>query len=149
MNTVSHAVTNWFLVFGHIPFTFYKRLLWLPCGSKINLNWWIYRNWWTSIKKILFAIKFHFLGGNMRCLFNWVAVQMKNGREFLLTDTVGFIQKLPTMLVTIVFLPIVYTSVGAWCLGNLVLMLISIGCGLQSNIGGDIRIIAFGARSGH
>ncbi|XP_002281042.2 uncharacterized protein LOC100247233 isoform X1 [Vitis vinifera] len=26
-------------------------------------------------------------------------VQMKNGREFLLTDTVGFIQKLPTMLV--------------------------------------------------
>ncbi|GMN35615.1 hypothetical protein TIFTF001_005414 [Ficus carica] len=26
-------------------------------------------------------------------------VQMKNGKEFLLTDTVGFIQKLPTMLV--------------------------------------------------
>ncbi|OWM80873.1 hypothetical protein CDL15_Pgr006904 [Punica granatum] len=26
-------------------------------------------------------------------------IQMKNGREFLLTDTVGFIQKLPTMLV--------------------------------------------------
>ncbi|KAH0451558.1 hypothetical protein IEQ34_018857 [Dendrobium chrysotoxum] len=26
-------------------------------------------------------------------------VQMSNGRQFLLTDTVGFIQKLPTMLV--------------------------------------------------
>jgi hypothetical protein len=25
---------------------------------------------------------------------------MKNGNEFLLTDTVGFIQKLPTMLVS-------------------------------------------------
>lgn len=47
----------------------------------------------------------------MRCLFYWVAVQMKNGREFLLTDTVGFIQKLPTMLVTVVFLPMVYLSV--------------------------------------
>jgi GTP-binding protein HflX len=28
-------------------------------------------------------------------------MQMKNGTEFLLTDTVGFIQKLPTMLVHI------------------------------------------------
>lgn len=28
-----------------------------------------------------------------------LTIQMKNGKEFLLTDTVGFIQKLPTMLV--------------------------------------------------
>jgi len=30
-----------------------------------------------------------------------ITLQMKNGTEFLLTDTVGFIQKLPTMLVHI------------------------------------------------
>lgn len=28
-----------------------------------------------------------------------LTIQIKNGKEFLLTDTVGFIQKLPTMLV--------------------------------------------------
>lgn len=33
-------------------------------------------------------------------LENHVALQMKNGKEFLLTDTVGFIQKLPTTLVS-------------------------------------------------
>ncbi|KAI9126563.1 hypothetical protein K1719_002159 [Acacia pycnantha] len=43
--------------------------------------------------------------------------QMKNGKEFLLTDTVGFIQKIPTTLVL---------------------------C-LQSYTGGDIRVIPFGA----
>ena len=36
----------------------------------------------------------------MRCLCYVIAIQMKNGNEFLLTDTVGFIQKLPTTLVS-------------------------------------------------
>lgn len=36
----------------------------------------------------------------MKYLCDLVYVQMKNGNEFLLTDTVGFIQKLPTTLVS-------------------------------------------------
>ena len=47
----------------------------------------------STLKQNYFLIYFV----NLRCLFH--TLQMKNGNEFLLTDTVGFIQKLPTMLV--------------------------------------------------
>ena len=114
-----------------------------------------------------------------------LSVQMKNGKEFLLTDTVGFIQKLPTTLVRPSiywwfcwnhFLPCVlrYSAcwyciflfsinftlllkkriwrVFGWSPTNLffyVWQLLLSGCCLQSYIGGDIRIIAYGACGGH
>lgn len=36
---------------------------------------------------------------DLRFIFWFLVRQMHNGKEFLLTDTVGFIQKLPTTLV--------------------------------------------------